>query len=415
MIDTISDQRFYTPFQPRKPVDPSLFVGRKAQIERIDELLLGGENEVRAIYIEGDPGIGKTSLSRYCRRKFELEWRVLDKPSVEVYPIRLSSLEEPISLKDLISYTIQEVIDERTSRSGLRGRFKQLVQHYVEEINIRGVKLKPKCLPRDEKGFLSFIRSLIEPGQDEDKRIVLIFDEIDAVAQQPFFGDFFKSLIDSNSVASRRVSLLIMVCGTHRRFKVIAENNRRNASVIDLIPIDPLNDSEVKEFFGRAFTKIGFYLTDDASDILVPFSHGLPHLMHLVGENTRILCRAGRKITKREACRGVVAASEEIGRKFFDYKIAALTENKGFSVLLNELKNNPLEWEFTRGELLNRVGLGHKKTVDRFLQRLKQLEIIESHHIKGRWAFADRLTALYVQKQIGRFLEKRNVNDVNHA
>jgi hypothetical protein len=68
-----------SPFHPGQPVPLDLFVGRQAQI---DKILVRGAGQVRAgkpiaIFVQGEYGIGKSSIINYVQRQAAQEYGLL--------------------------------------------------------------------------------------------------------------------------------------------------------------------------------------------------------------------------------------------------------------------------------------------------------------------------------------------------
>ncbi len=67
-----------SPFYPGQPVPVDLFVGRKAEIDRISRAAIQVANgKQQAVFITANYGIGKTSLAKYIRILFEEKFGLL--------------------------------------------------------------------------------------------------------------------------------------------------------------------------------------------------------------------------------------------------------------------------------------------------------------------------------------------------
>lgn len=398
------DGRPLCPFNPYHPVEPSLFVGRQSCIDRIshraEQTIQGG---TWTVYLSGNLGIGKSSLARYSKLLFEQNGYL-------GFHVFLGGTSGPRSEEGFVHRTIDYVVQDKAKIPKLVERIRSLLGEYIEEVTVGGIKLRLKNLTDDlstvgsgASRFLDFLESFCSEVFDEENHrgIILILDELDGVAPEPFFANFIKELVDYNAVSEKPVPLLLLLCGTPERFQDIRRNSQRIVQQMDLLSIEPLEDSEVAEFFQKAFRKGGQEVKPDGLNILVSFSHGMPSLMHLVGQETYFASPPDRPIGFAAAANGVAHAAKVLGRQVIDPRVYALMKNPQNSHIMQKLTDKPRELTFRKRDLQSGLEKGEARRVDYFLQRLRALDVIERGEQRGEWKFTDRLISLYIQMEFG--------------
>jgi hypothetical protein len=58
-----------------------------------------------------------------------------------------------------------------------------------------------------------------------------------------------KSLVDTNALAATPLPLLLMICGTEEKRRRLIENHQPLERIFEVIDVEPLSDSEMREFF----------------------------------------------------------------------------------------------------------------------------------------------------------------------
>lgn len=400
MDECLPDGQGYCPFDPRGPIDGNLFVGREEQIKAVRLLTKqAARRHTRVAYISGQPGIGKTSLAWRCKRLLEFEGEI------HGFRVFLGRSTGPGNLRAFLELATRRILQEKIGQRVLGDKIKRVFDKYVEEVSVGGIRFRnpdhAPDMPRDTEQFLAFLRRFkaeIIQKRAQGKPIVVIFDELDGVVVRPYFADFLRGMIENNTGTGAAMPLVIVLCGSMHMFSKIRDRSSRVATMVKLIEIEPLENADVRAFFKRAFGKIGLDVTPEAMQQLVSFSHGLPQLMHLIGENTFYQAEKGKSIERPIACRGILSAADELG-KYQHPKVRAMFSNNSLRNVLQALGKKPVEWAFTRRELIDRVGKENEALADRFVKHLKQLGVIVKDDQPGKWRFLDRLVGLYIQKE----------------
>jgi AAA ATPase domain len=386
------------PFQPNNPVDPHFFVGRemhREQIKTFAKIAFQNRN-VRVIYLSGLRGIGKTSLAYVSRLLLEQQFRSWG------FPVYLGAKAGPKTYDAFMEKVLRAVLDSKSGEPPLMRRIQQIFSHLIIEVNVLGVvSVKQKELaeatPRDASQMISFFAEFGSKLYEErNNGFILIFDEIDSVALEPFFADFLKELLDVGAVAGKDLPLVVLLCGTRDRFEAIRKNNFRVAQQIDFIELDTLSTAEVLEFFRKAFDSIHVPYAEGGLDILANFCGGLPHIMHMLGQTVPANGKSG-VIDKPNALRYSNKAAEEWGAKFSDPRLLTLFDDSSHNRVLRWLCDPEVHLSFSRTRLLVDVGQDAASDADSCLKCLQTFGIIEEvEESDGSWQFVNPLASLYL-------------------
>lgn len=318
-----------SPFYPGQPVPANLFVGRAQELKRIERALLqvssGGQ---RALYLAGDYGIGKSSLTNYLS--------YLARTSYELLPVHVM-LGGANDLESVATRTVEAIIQATSISATLKDKTHFFLGRYLNKQDMFGFTLNLEALRADApgltSGFLPFLGNYFDWIRDEYTRgLVLIFDEIDSISEQIAFAHFLKTLVDSNGMNNRPLPLLIVLCGVEERRQTIIQNHNSIDRIFEVINILPLSHNESIEFFNRAFQKAGLEAHPQAVELMAFYGKGLPKVIHVIGESVYWTANSGT-ITVDIALEGIMAAADEVRRRFVDeqvYKVMRAADYKGF-------------------------------------------------------------------------------------
>jgi hypothetical protein len=384
------------PFQPTNPVDLQFFVGRQSLIETIHRIAKNTfPDRIAALYLGGIPRIGKTSLANYAKVGVEQDFKPFG------FHVLLEGNQGPENSEQFFQRIVTSMIEEKNSEPTIMTRIEKIFKHVILEVNVGVVKVNTQelqaSLPRNASSFYSFLYDFgnkLHIGSN--KGFVLVLDEIDGVANRPFFATFLKELFDASALARKKVPLLLLICGTMEKFHAIKANNPRAADLMKIIPLEVLTSKEVKSFFQKAFRSAGQDVEEDALETFVEFSNGMPQLMHLVGEATFCVAPRDRAISQEDACRGVAIAAEDYGRKFVNQRVQGLLDYDDYAALFEHLCDPKTLLIFTRKDLIAKVGKAQAYHVDSLLKRLTALKVIEKGDEPGEWKFIDPMVSVYL-------------------
>lgn len=389
-----------SPFYPGQPVPVEFFVGRPNEIERLTRAASQvAAGRPRAVYIEGDYGVGKTSLARLVRSLAENDPRLF---GIHAF------LGTATTREDVAALTLQATLQTDISDKSTSENIRHMLAKYVGEKNLFGFTLRLDEIrayaPNITHGFLPFLDSINRRLSESHRGLVLVFDEINSVARDPSFALFLKSFIDENAIRENPLPLLLIVCGTSERRLELIQGHQRIDRVFEVVRIGKLEPDQVEDFYSRSFGHLGISVDEDAMELMVRFSGGIPRIMQLIGDKAFWNSR-GQDVAMNMAVAAIVNAAADLGRNFVDPHVYRALRSDSYKRILNHLSGLISAESFTRKSLLEGVGQSDRTNVDNFLNRMRRLEVIRSINGRGTYEFRDSLTRLYValtaNQQIG--------------
>ena len=385
-----------SPFYPGQPVPLDLFVGRKDQIDRI---LQRGAGQVRAgkpisMFVQGDYGIGKSSIAILTQTVAEQEYGL--------HPIYVS-LGGAKDLDDLALFILQATVQSGAFVPAKSQRIKNWLGKYIGDQELFSFKLKLSALKEDAPSLknvtelLNFLSKAVEELKDTGVTgVFLVLDEINGISSNPTFSHFIKGLIDQNAASGSPVPLLLMLCGVEDRRRDMIRAHQPIDRVFDIVSIDAMSESEMRDFFQRAFFTVKMTVQDDAIDMLIRYSAGLPKIMHLVGDAAYWLDSDG-VIDAADAVRAVVAAADDVGKKYVDQQVLKALRSADYKAILRKIgKMGPTVTGFTKEEVRKQLAAPERKKFNNFLQKMKQLQVLRSGDEAGSYEFNIRMVQVYI-------------------
>lgn len=388
-----------SPFYPGQPVPVELFAGRAEQIERIMTRGVGqvAAGKPVAMFIQGEYGIGKSSMARFVLRRAEVE-------------NGLHGIYAPLGgAASLIE--VAEAILRATVRSGafdprrseaIRG----WLAKYIGKQEFFGVTVNAEALRKDAPGLttpfamIEFLSETLERLKDTGaKGLFLVLDEINGITAQAAFAHFLKGLVDANAMAQRPLPLLLMLCGVEERRRDMIDKHQPVDRIFDVIDIEAMTQAEMEDFFRRAFGSAQMTVETEAMATLTLFSAGFPKIMHMIGDAAYWADKDG-VVDVRDAMKAVFAAAEEVGKKYVDQQVYSALRSTDYHAILNKIaEGTPSNMRFNKADIATGLTDIQKNKLSNFLQKMKRLAVIRSGDTKGEYVFNSRMVHLYIWLQ----------------
>lgn len=384
-----------SPFHPGQPVPPELFVGRREQIEKI---LTRGAAQVAAgkpiaLFVQGEYGIGKSSIAGYAQRVAEKEFQLL-----RVY----ANLGGAQDIEGLATHVL-----EATVRSGARNatageKVRAWLSKYIGKQQLFGLSLNLEALKADVPALttpgqmLGFLRETQVRMGNAVRGIFLALDELNGIVNNPQFAHFIKGLVEENAMSADPLPLLLMLCGVEERRRTMIRHHPPVDRIFDIIEIEKMDQEEMEEFFTRSFAEAEMTVAPDAMASLTHYSAGFPKVMHVVGDEAYFADTDGA-VDNEDAMRAVIRAADEIGRKFVDQQVyKALRSPDYHSILQKIASHGPVSTTFTKKAVADGLTQVEKNKLSNFLQRMKKLNVIRSGDVAGEYVFNVQMVRLYI-------------------
>ncbi len=382
-----------SPFYPGQPVPGELFTGRLSQIAHIMER---GVAQVEAgkpiaIYVQGEYGIGKSSIAGFVQWLAEREHG-------------LHSIYAPLGAAESVD-DVGAAVLEATIRSGAfdpkrSERVRHWLAKYIGEQSLFGFTIHAEALRKDApsiaSGLLPFLREVVERLKDTGvKGIFLVLDEINGITANAKFAHFIKGVVDTNAMSREPLPLLLLLCGVEECRREMIRHHQPVDRIFDVVEIEPMSPSEMQDFFTKAFDSVQVRVEPDAMRLMTDDSAGFPKIMHLVGDAAFWLDQDG-VITKDEALQAVVVAADEVGKKYVDQQVYKALRSKDYHSILRKIAGTGLGMSFQRAEIAKGLTDAERKKFNNFLQKMKRLKVLRSGDVQGEYVFNVRMVRLYI-------------------
>jgi len=385
-----------SPFYPGQPVPGEFFVGR---VKQIDHIMRRGVGQVEAgkpvaIYVEGEYGIGKSSIAGFVQWLAEREHG-------------LHSIYAPLGSAETLE-DVGAAVLEGTLRSGAfdphrSEKVRNWLGKYIGEQSLFGVTVHAEALKKDAptitSGMLPFLGEVVERLRETGvKGIFVVLDEINGIAANPKFAHFIKGIVDTNAMSRQPLPLLLMLCGVEECRREMIRNHQPVDRIFDVVQIEPMSQQEMRTFFEKAFDSVQIQVDSEALDLIIEYSAGFPKIMHLVGDSAFWLDQDA-VISKADALQAVVAAADEVGKKYVDQQVYKALRSKDYRSILNKIAKTGLDMTFQRAEIAKGLTDAERKKFSNFLQKMKKLKVIRAGGVQGEYVFNVRMVRLYIWLQ----------------
>ena len=389
---TITDKS-KSPFFPGQPVPAEMFIGREAEIGRITRALSQvAAGKPQAIFVTGEYGIGKSSLAGFVRFLAEKEYSLL---GAHVFLGGASSLEE------VASKTVEAFLKAGAYNPTWTESVRNALAKYVGKQSLFGFEIHLEQLRKDgpalSRGYLPLLNELFLRSREQgSKGILVILDEINGITSNPHWSHFVKALVDENALARPPLPLLLMLCGVGERLKEMIQHHQPVERIFDIVEIQAMTASEMRDFFVRGFAFESMTVDDEALSVFSRYGAGYPKIMHILGDAAYWIDKDGR-VDFDDAFNAVLAAAEDVGRKFVDQQVLTALRSKDYRSILAKLASEKFDLDFRKGDVAEGLSESERRKLNNFLQKMKKLQVLRAGDEFGHYIFNSHLVRLYVR------------------
>jgi hypothetical protein len=389
-----------SPFYPDQSVPVELFVGRAAQIEHIMTRAVGQVAAGKPVYVflEGEYGIGKTSVARFTQWLAERNHGLLG-----IY----ATLDRAESMDDVGAAVLKATLRSGVYNPKLGEKIREWMARFIGEQSLFGINIHAEAIrkeaPNVAHGLLPFLGQTLERVRNDGARgIFLVLDEINGITGNPVFARYLKAITDLNaavSLAQPTLPLLLMLCGVEERRWEMVSHHEPVARIFDIVAIERMTDEEMAGFLRKAFESVRIQVEPRAIDVMTHYAAGFPKVMHLIGNAAYWLDRDGR-IDEQDVLSAVIWAAEEMGKRYVDKQVyAALRSTDYRSILAKIARMGPDSMSFIKSEVASGLTETETKKFNNFLQKMKTLKVLRSGDVQGEYVFNMRMVRLYIWLQ----------------
>ena len=395
-----------SPFTPGNPVSAELFTGRTRQIQEVAYYLKQTTfGKLENVFLAGDRGIGKSSFASVARRLAQDDYNLA---SVHVHLGHVSTIDE------LVRRILQELVKEGFNQPWY-ARVSDFVGSYVQvrRVGVLGVidlefKPAPEELSRLVDNFPAALGEFIAQIAQEKSGVLIVLDDINGLAESALFANWYKSFVDTIYTHSnyQKYPALMMLCGIPERRFQLAAHQPSITRIFRVLELERLSDEEVKDFFVRAFESVEVTVEDDAMQLIVEYSSGLPVMMQEIGEATFWLNQNG-VVNWDDAASGVSLAAINVGHKYLHPSVYNALRSQRYQTIIRKIARDSTEMTFTERQMAELLTPGEFKVFDDLLERMCELGIVEQDTLAGRGAYryTNQIYPLYMWMEAQGFVQ----------
>jgi len=290
-------------FSPSAPINKhELFAGRLGETQRIISAI---NTRGRHCVMYGERGVGKTSLANILKELFaDIEGMKFIKTNCVETDDFESIWRRALSEIHVLSDTFP--IDGETTP----------METTLDQLIVDG-----RCGPGE-------VFQLLQRNSNYDLELVVIFDEFDRLEEpeRALFADTIKALSDDS------VCTTLILVGVARDVVDLIVEHASIDRCIDQVLMPLMTDDELGEILSKATKALEMTIRQDAKELIVTLSQGLPHYTHLLGQESTLKAIAnGRAIVTiddvNEGTKEAISKSQQTVRN--DYHKAIAAQRKG--------------------------------------------------------------------------------------
>jgi hypothetical protein len=167
-----------SPFFPDQPVPAELFVGRAAQIDHIMTRAVGQVAAGKPVYVflEGEYGIGKTSVARFTQWLAERNHGLLG-----IY----ATLDRAESMDDVGAAVLKATLRSGVYNPKLGEKIREWMARFIGDQSLFGINIHAEAIrkeaPNVAHGLLPFLGQTLERVRDDGARGIYLAAAADAL------------------------------------------------------------------------------------------------------------------------------------------------------------------------------------------------------------------------------------------
>ena len=243
--------------------------------------------------------------------------------------------------------------------------------------------------------FPEVLYNLLEKIKKEKKGLLLILDDINGLAENTDFANWYKSFVDEIAIHYKHFPVFIILLGIPEKKDILAKQQPSLMRIFRIVAVEKLSDEEVEQFFNNTFTNAGIQIDKIAMQIMIHYSSGLPVLMQEIGDAI-FWQDTDEIIDEKDAYAGLVNATEKVGQKYLDPNVYNAIRSPRYRSILRKLGRVRLN--FHKKEIESLLNKDEKKVFNNFLMKMRKLGVIEPdiEGERGTYRFVNEIYRMYI-------------------
>jgi len=388
-----------SPFWPGQAVSPEFFVGRHEQLKLIRRALMQASHQKpQYAFITGEHGIGKSSLARLAIGIAEKEYNFVGAHAL------VGGAE---TLGEFCRLLYQELVRQITDKT-LLDKLTTLFAKVIDKIDLFGFGIEFR---KDEEtrqaiteNFLPLLREIRRQVEESGRKgIILIADDLNGVTRDPRLARFIKSLVDQISVTGNGdFPWLFMLVGVPERMDDLRANHPSIVRIFQVLELSLL-EGGVIDFYQKAFETVRHTCTTEAMDRMAAVAGRTPVIWHELGDAIYWADDDGH-IDINDVVAGMKRAADNVGSKYLQRPLYDTIRSESYRTILEHLGQADMSAPIIRrAELLKWLPPNAGKRLDKFLQKMKEMDVLVPGQNSGEYEFKNLLYRYYIALQAGAF------------
>jgi len=369
-------------------VPPSLFAGRREEVESLLASCRQAQTgRIERTYIEGERGIGKSSLASLLRQLAERELGMV------TAHVHLGGAKD---LDEMARRLFKEIAEASLDRPWHSKLAASLGKH-IKSVGLFGTRVEFHATKEELTGLwqnlAAELRGLLELLQGQRNGALIILDDINGLADSPPFANWLKSFVDSVATSNRPLPLhLVLVSLPERRQQIVGHNPSLNR-VFSILQVDPLSEEETRRFLTTTLESVGVSINAESLQLIVQYSGGYPAILQEISDAVFKRTEEDR-IDMVQTILGVVDAAETVGRKYIKPEVLDAIRSTRYRSILRRVASFTTGASFSRQEVRDQLNAAERNVFDNFVRRMRDLDVLVADD-RGVYRFKNQLNRLY--------------------
>lgn len=386
---------------------PGMFSGRVHEITTIEKCLFQTKNEnPEHFLIEGERGIGKTSLIHFIR---SLASGDISSEAQFNFLVVSVELKSGMTFLDIIKTIAQELKLEISRHGDLRTSAKGVFD-FLTNWEIMGIKYKKNAPNIDPYQTLSDLVDQISTLLIDNKRqseqpldgVLILVDEAEQPSATEGLGELCKNFTEMLTKRNCN-NVCIGLSGLPNLTSTLRESHESSPRLFHPLTLTALSSEDSKDVINKGLEDANkrqqeTTIDQDAINYIITLSEGYPHFIQQFSY-CAFDVDDDNNITIEDVAKGAYlpeGAIEQLGKKFFAYQYFNAIAADDYRKVLDTMCESLDSW-VSRKEIIKNSKLS-EHTVGNALKALKQRGIIlANERVKGEYRLPTKSFAVWIK------------------
>ena len=406
-----------SPFRPTDYPPADLFVGRHEEIrDFLQRIVQLKDKDPYGFVILGERSVGKSSFANYVLAKTENT----NESGIQLHHVAVdlaTMMKEKSPMNLFFKRTIEEIVtymQKNKSTSFLKSILGSLGK--IDSVGVFGLTASWKSENIDELTLQSIFEKLVEKLAETqelgDKKnmegFVLSLENINGLAQDVIFARYLKGMMDT--YARLKMPFSLVICAQREAWEAVRKGQESTPRHYYPIVLGALKNDTVRDFFIKAFKKVGMENIDEEGlQLMTHVASGQPYFMQEIGDAVfRRFVNDNNddfsfRISMDHVKNGILNSLVSIAQKHLNSQILDLIQSETYIRILKETEFTDREsLDISKGdirEITERLGL-KKSDLNNFCKKMRDIGVLkfkDDTGKSGKYEFTSEFLRLYLR------------------